>query len=174
MELKSVAEDVKKGFERLLNLLKSITFIKKEKKEEIVEEEEESDMETQDMEKVDELTSELAKMRSEFETIKASHETEVKGLKEQIAAFEKEKADAVKAKMEADWEILKKTTIPPGLLKDEATLKSEFETDPHAFIMRMVTFERKEERGAEGSEFETEMNELDKIEKEMKEAMGVN
>jgi len=178
-EIKSIGDEMKKGFERLLSLLKGVTLIKTKKEE--YNQEQNLDKK-EDMEKVEELTSqlstataELTKVKGEFETVKADHDTEVKELKEKIAEFEQEKTDAKKVEMDAQWEQLKKEVIPPGLTaKDEdvEALKAEFEQHPHEFIKRMSEFEKHEEQKEEGAEFEGEKNEDVASIKKLKEDTG--
>jgi hypothetical protein len=132
------------------------------------------------MDKVEELTlklsdseAALAKAKSEFETMQTDSAKKVKELEDRIAAFEQEKADAAKAKLDSEWEQLKKQQIPPGLVSkedDEKVLRAEFETEPHAFIMRMLDFKKLDTQKEEGAEFSTNPDEISKIEKEIKEA----
>lgn len=173
-ELKNIAEDVKKGFERLFALLKNMTSsisISKEEKKEKEADNQKKVIKKENMEQIEELTSQLDKAKADFETLKQNHDSEVKELKDRIAVFEQERADAAKAAMDAKWEQLKKEVIPPGIIaKEEETLKAEFEQQPHNFIMRMAAFKQHEETKEEGSEYETTPDELAQIAKEMDEA----
>lgn len=164
-------KSLKTEIEKMWMYLKSAFESKSNKKEE--EDQDNKNKKNLDkkskMEKEDELTlelktvnDELAKAKSEFETVKTEHDKEVKELKEKVATFEKEKVDAETAKLNADWEQLKKTVIPKGLVhkeEDEKKLKAEFEQSPHEFIMKMVEFEKHEEGKEEGAEFEVKIKE---------------
>jgi len=178
-ELKAIAEDVKKGFERLWDLLKGITTPKENKKE--GENQERKNLEKKKMEKVEELTSkleatktELVNKTSEFETATKAHEDEVKGYKEKIAEFEQKEADKLKAERDAQFEqIIAK--LPPGMThkeEDKTALRAKFDNDPTALMAELVAMERKEGTGEEGSEFELKQKEDVAAIKELKEDTG--
>lgn len=178
---KSVAEDIKSRFEDLKNFVK-VTFSKSEEKKEEGNQEENLDKK-ENMEDVEKLTSELqtattelTKVKGEFETLQADRDTEVKELRKKIGEYEQEKNDAREVEMKSNWEQLKKTTIPKGLVhkeEDEKKLKAEFEQSPHEFIMKMVKFEKHEDQKEEGGEFETDPDEITKATKEMDEVAGM-
>ena len=185
--LDPIAEEntFKREAKRILSDIKEVLSFKSNKKEE--EDQENKNIKNLDkrskMEKEDELTLELktandklAKMESEFETVKTEHSEEVKGLEKKVAAFEKEKEDTKTAKLNADWEQLKKTIIPKGLIhkdEDEKKLKAEFEQSPHEFMMKAFGFERPTATDEEGNEFETNPDEITKAAKELEEAAGM-
>ena len=167
-------EGLRKEAERIWPYIKSIFGSKKNKKEEEDQENNKKNLDKKSkMETEEKLTLELktandklTKMESEFETAKTGHTEEVKELKDKVAAFEKEKEDARTAKIDSDWEQLKKTVIPVGLVHkedDEKKLKVEFEQSPHEFIMKMAEFEKHKETKEEGAEFETDPDEVEKI-----------
>ena len=159
-ELKAIAEDVKKGFERLWSLLKGITTVKEERKE---EKNQEQNLEKGKMEKAEELTSkleaanaELTKMKSEFETTTKAHEGEVKGYKDRIVEFEQKEADKTKVERDAQFkQIIEK--LPPGMThkeEDKTALRAKFDNDPTALMAELISLEHKEGTGEEGNEFE--------------------
>jgi len=176
---------IKKELERIWTYIKAAFESKSNKKEE--EDQENKKGKNLDkrskMEKEEQLTlelktanDELAKIKGEFETVKTEHDTEVKELKGQVATFEKEKEDARKAKLEGDWEQLKKTVIPKGIVhkeEDEKKLRAEFEENPHEFMMKAFAFERPESTKEEGSEFEVNMDEIAKAAKELDKEAGM-
>lgn len=175
---------IKKELERIWVFLKDTFSSKNIKKEEKDQENKKKNLDKRNkMEKEEELTlelktvnDELTKAKSEFETVKTAHGEEVKELKEKVATFEKEKDDARTAKIEENWERLKKTVIPKGLVhkeEDEKKLKAEFEQNPHEFMMKAFEFERPTPTGEEGSEFETNPDEITKAAKELEEAAGM-
>ena len=159
-ELKAIAEDVKKGFERLWALLKGITTPKENKKE--VENQERNNLEEKEMEKVEELTSkletantELANKTSEFETATKAHEDEVKGYKDRIAEFEQKEADKTKAERDVQFEQIV-AKLPPGMThkeEDKTALRAKFDNDPTALMAELVSMEHKEGTGEEGDEY---------------------
>ena len=178
-ELKAIAEDVKKGFERLWDLLKGITTPKENKKE--GENQERKNLEKKKMEKVEELTSnleatkmELANKTSEFETAAKAHEDEVKGYKEKIAEFENKEAEKLEAERDAQFEQIV-AKLPPGMThkeEDKAALRAKFDTNPTALMAELVAMERKEGTGEEGNEFEHQLSEDIAAIKELKEDTG--
>ena len=178
-ELKAIAEDVKKGFERLWALLKGITTPKENKKE--VENQERNNLEEKEMEKVEELTSkletantELANKTSEFETATKAHEDEVKGYKKKIAEFEQKEADKTKAERDAQFEQIV-AKLPPGMThkeEDKTALRAKFDNDPTALMAELMAMERREGTGEEGSEFEQMANEYAKTNEEFENRLG--
>jgi hypothetical protein len=181
-EFKSFVGDVKKGLDKVVSLLKGVTLIKSEGKKEEENQEENLDKK-ENMEEVEKLTSqlqtattELTKVKGEFETLQTDHDTEVTKLKAKIGEYEQEKIDAKKAEMETYWGRLKETVIPVGLIhkeEDEKKLKAEFEQSPHEFMMKAFAFERPAATKEEGSEFETNPDELTKVAKELEDAAGM-
>ena len=180
MELKSIAEDVKKGFERLWSLLKGITTAKENKKE-VENQERNLNLEEEEMEKVEELTSklettktELTNKTSKFETATKAHEDEVKGYKEKIAEFENKEAEKVKAERDAQFEQIV-AKLPPGMThkeEDKTALRAKFDSDPTALMAELVSMERREGTGEEGSEFEQMANEYAKTNEEFENRLG--
>lgn len=171
-------EGIKKELERIWTFLKGTFGAKNIKKEEKDQDNNKKNLDKRSkMENEEKLTSELktvndelTKTKSEFETVKTEHDKEVKELKDKVATFEKEKEGARTAKINADWEQLKKTVIPKGLVhkeEDEKNLKAQFEQKPHEFMMKMVEFEKHEETGEEGAAYETKgANEVEELKKE--------
>lgn len=171
-------EGIKKELEKIWSYFKGAFSAKNIKKEDLNQDNKKKNLEEKrsKMEKEEQLASELktandelTKLKSEFEAGKTAHGEEVKELKEKVAAFEKEKGDAITAKLEADWEKLEKTVVPKGLIhkeEDKKALKAEFEQNPHEFMMKMVEFEKHEEQKEEGEEFEKAINEVAELKKE--------
>lgn len=155
-ELKAIAEDVKKGFERLWSLLKGVTAAKEVKKE-VKNQEQNLGKEEMDENERKELTSQFEKDMKEQTT---KHETEVKELNEKIAAFEKGEAERIKATKDAQFEqVIAK--LPPGMThkdEDKEKLRARFDNDPAALMVELMSMERRENTDAEGSEhaFSTE------------------
>jgi len=81
----------------------------------------------------------------------ATIEVQAKTIKE----FEQKEADALVATRDAQWETIK-AGIPPGFThkeEDAKALRTEWESDPHAFSVKMLSFKQKEAQGESGSEF---------------------
>ena len=101
----------------------------------------------------------------------ATIEDKVKTIKE----FEQKEADALVAKREDQWKTIKEG-IPPGFThkeEDEKILRAEWESDPHAFSVKMLEFKQKAEKGESGSEFDQKETDDDlKAIGELKEATG--
>ncbi len=169
-ELKAIAEDVKKGFERLWSLLKGVTTAKEEKKE--VKNQERNNLEEKEMEKVEELASkletantELANKASEFETATKAHEDEVKGYKEKIAEFEQKEADKTKAERDAQFEQIV-AKLPLGMThkeEDKIALRAKFDSNPTALMVELMAMERKESTGEEGNEYNGTSDETQQV-----------
>lgn len=176
IELKAIAEDVKKGFERLWSLLKGITIAKENKKEVENQEGNFKYLEEEEMEKVEELTSklesankELANKTSEFETATKTHEDEVRGYKDRIAEFEQKEADKQKAERDAQFEQIV-AKLPPGMThkeEDKTALRAKFDNDPTALMAELMSLERKEGTGEQGDEFATDPDEIAAAAKEL-------
>lgn len=149
-ELKAIAEDVKKGFERLWSLLKGVTTVKEEKKE--VKNQE------QNLEKKKMDEKEKAELTSQFETkmkdLTAKHESEVQELMSRIAEFEKGDAERIKAEKDAQFEqVIAK--LPPGMAhkeEDKTALRARFDSDPTALMVELMSIERREGTTPEGAE----------------------
>jgi hypothetical protein len=157
-ELKTIAEDIKKGVDRLWSLLKGV------KKEETKT----GNLEKEKMDEIErkELTSQFEEtMNAKIEELTTTHETEVKELKEKIAAFEQKEIEETKAKQDAQFEqIIAK--LPPGMThtdEDKAALRAKFDTDPTGLMLDLVSLEHKESTNEEGSEFDTESEEAQRI-----------
>lgn len=92
-----------------------------------------------------------------------------------IKEFEQKEADALVAKREDQWKTIK-AGIPPGFThkeEDEKALYAEWDSDPHAFSVKMLEFKQKAEKGESGAEFDQkETNEDQKAISELKEATG--
>lgn len=149
-ELKAIAEDVKKGFERLWSLLKGVTTVKEEKKE--VKNQE------QNLEKKKMDEKEKAELTSQFETkmkdLTTKHESEVQELMSRIAEFEKWDAERIKAEKDAQFEqVIAK--LPPGMThkeEDKTALRARFDSDPTALMVELMSIERREGTTPEGAE----------------------
>ncbi|MFV9676854.1 MAG: hypothetical protein ACNYVW_04295, partial [Methanosarcinales archaeon] len=105
-------------------------------------------------------SSKLKDKTAEFEASQTTHTDELKTANAKIAEFEQKEASEKKAVLEAQWETLKKEHIPPGRThkeEDEKKLHELFETDPHAFIMDLVGFDKTaKETAEEGEEYNPE------------------
>lgn len=144
--------------------------VKNQKRKKLEERKMDEKKEAELTSKLETVTTELANKTSEFETATKAHEDEVKGYKEKIAAFENKKKEAEKAKLDTNWETLKKTVIPVGLIhkeEDEKKLRAEYEQNPHEFLMKAVGFEKRSPTGEEGNEFGTDPDEIAKAAKEI-------
>ncbi len=96
---------------------------------------------------------------AEFEALQTKHKVELDKANAQIAKFEQEKADKRKALLDAQWETLKKESIPPGLVhkkEDEEKLHEKFEKDPHSFMIDLTAYEKVGGTGKEGEEHNPE------------------
>lgn len=150
-ELKTIAEDVRKGFERLWSLLKGVTTANESNKKEVKNQERNLRKEEMDENERKGLTSQFEKDMKEQET---KHETEVKELNEKIAAFEKSEAERVKVAKDAQFEqVIAK--LPPGMThkeEDKTALRARFDNDPTALMVELMSMERKEGTGEDGTE----------------------
>ena len=118
---------------------------------------------TEDHDKETELVKQLEISNKEKETLTV----EIEGLRrtiadkdEQLKVFVQKEAEALKATRESQWQTIKKT-IPVGLThktEDEAKLRSEFESDPYAFAVKLTEFKNMNMEGteAEGEEFQNQ------------------
>ena len=154
IELKAIAEDVKKGFERLWSLLKGITTAKEEKKE-VKNQEQNLEKKKMDEKEKAELTSQFeATMKTRIDELTEKHKTEVKGYKDKIAEFEKGDAERIKTQKDAQFEqIIAK--LPPGMThkeEDKLALRARFDSDPTALMVELMSMERKEGTTEEGAE----------------------
>lgn len=111
---------------------------------------------------ISEDTAEKLKAKTaEFETYKTIHEDELKKANDKIAEFEQKDLDRAKATLASQWETLKKNQIPPGLVhkaEDEEKLREQFETNPHAFIMDLVKYDKAGGTGQEGDEYNAQQD----------------
>ncbi len=154
IELKAIAEDVKKGFERLWSLLKGITTAKEEKKE-VKNQEQNLEKKKMDEKEKAELISQFeATMRTRIDELTEKHGTEVKGYKDKIAEFEKGDAERIKTTKDAQFEqIIAK--LPPGMAhkeEDKQKLRARFDSDPTTLMVELMSMERKEGTTEEGAE----------------------
>ena len=105
--------------------------------------------------------AEIADLKTKATEFEAAKETEITALKETIANFEKIEADAIAAKKTEQFEVMLKS-IPLGK-KDtdekKTVLQTEFDTDPTAFALKVMAFEKMPATGVEGTGFEGEMPE---------------
>lgn len=153
IELKAIAEDVKKGFERLWSLLKGITTAKEEKKE-VKNQEQNLEKKKMDEKEKAELTSQFeTTMKIRIDKLTEKHETEVKEYKDKIAEFEKGDAERIKTQKDAQFEqIIAK--LPPGMThkdEDKTALRARFDSDPTALMVELMSMERKEGTTEEGA-----------------------
>lgn len=154
IELKAIAEDVKKGFERLWSLLKGVTTAKEEKKE-VKNQEQNLEKKKMDEKEKAELTSQFeATIKAKVDEVTEKFETEVKGYKDKIAAFEKGDAERIKTEKDAQFEqIIAK--LPPGMTHkevDKTALRARFDSDPTALMVELISMERREGTTEEGAE----------------------
>ena len=164
--------------DKLWGFFKNLTTVNNKQE---VENQERNNLEEKEMEKVEELTSkletantELANKTSEFETATKAHEDEVKGYKDRIAEFEQKEADKTKAERDAQFEQIV-AKLPPGMThkkEDKTALRARFDSDPAALMAELVSMERKEGTGEEGSEFEQMANEYAKTNEEFENRLG--
>ena len=149
-ELKAIAEDVKKRFERLWSLLKGVTVVQQEKKE--VKNQE------QNLEKKKMDDKERAELTSQFEaditTMETKHEVETNKLREKIAEFEKSETERIKAERDVQFEqVIAK--LPQGMThtdEDKQKLRARFDTDPTGLMVELMSLEHKESTHEEGAE----------------------
>ena len=108
----------------------------------------------------------IALMQKESETDKADIKTkdesiallqkDVDAKDEQIKAFLQKEEDALKIKRDAQWTEIK-AGIPVGLTQkdeDEKALRTEWEEDPHAFGVKLMTLAQKQPpRGKQGEQY---------------------
>lgn len=150
-ELKTIAEDIRKGFERLWSLLKGVTTANESNKKGVKNQEQNLRKEEMDEKERKELTSQFEKDMKEQE---AKHEIEVKELNDKIVAFEKGETARIKAIKDAQFEqIIAK--LPPGIThtdEDKQKLRAEFDNDPTALMVKLMSMERREGTGEEGKE----------------------
>ena len=178
MEFGKLKEDIKNGFEKLIDVFTGLGF----KKETEEGNRKKNTIDKKDMEEADQLkldlvtaTAEVAKLKGEFETQKAASATQIKDLETDIAAYKKSEADQLKAEMNANWETVKAKGIAPGLVATpelEAVLRGQFEQTPQAFMITLLTAEKKNDSAEEGSEFSTDKDGLAAIAKEMDDEAG--
>ncbi|MCK5431443.1 MAG: hypothetical protein KAJ03_01800 [Gammaproteobacteria bacterium] len=108
----------------------------------------------------------IALMQKESDTDKADIKTkdesiallqkDVDAKDEQIKAFLQKEGDALKIKRDAQWTEIK-AGIPVGLTQkdeDEKALRTEWEEDPHAFGVKLMTLAQKQpNRGKQGEQY---------------------
>jgi hypothetical protein len=179
MEFGKLKADIKSGFDKLINVLKG-AGIKKETEE---GDRKKNTIDKKDMDETEAsklkldlaaATAEVTKLKGEFETQKTATGTQIKDLEAEVAAYKKTEADQRKVDMDARWELVKTKGIAPGLVATpelEATLRGQFEQTPQAFIVTLLTTEKKDEKKEQGSEFGTEPDEIAAIAKEMDDAI---
>ena len=109
----------------------------------------------------DDAVQEMEKIKTEYEEFKQKVETE--------------KADALKAKRDAQWQEIK-NKIPPGLTdkeEKEQALKQEWQDNPHEFMMKLPDMLQKAKTTEdEGKEYPPDAEEGLKLADEMLEATG--
>ena len=177
-EIGKLKEDIKSGIETLVKVLKG-TAIKKEmgdgnRKENTIDK---KDMDETDKLKLDlaTATAEVAKLKGEFETQKTAFGVQITDFEKVVEAYKKTEADQLKAEMDAHWETVKAKGIAPGLVATpelESVLRGQFEQTPQAFMVTLLTTDKKKDTAEEGSEFSTEKDDLAAIAKEMDDEAG--
>ena len=158
--------------DKLWGFFKNLTTAKENKKG--VENQERNNLEKEEMDekekaeltsKLETATTELASMTSKFETTTKAHDDEVKGMKDRIAEFEQKEADKTKAERDTQFEQIV-VKLPPGMThkeEDKAALRAKFDSNPTALMAELMSLERKEGTGEEGSEFEQMLSDTEAL-----------
>lgn len=122
-----------------------------------------------DEDKEVELTKQLEISNKEKETLTGQIETLQKAITdkdEKLKVFAQKEADLLKATRESQWQKIK-NSIPKGLThkpEDEAKVRTEFESDPYGFAVKLTEFQNTVDTPVEGVEFQNQ-SELDEVKK---------
>ena len=109
--------------------------------------------------KIAELAAEMDKAKSanaELTKGIADRDEAIKNMTEKLKAYEDAKAAAIKATQDKQFEDMVQNHIPKGLTADDekkAALRKEYDEDPRAFALKVLSMRREEGTPREGQSF---------------------